>query len=147
MFFLGASLGLFRVCLGLVSDFTIFCFVNKGLLKVALSFFGWFGVGLGCIYIVHLGGYLGLRSKKAANSREAERSRSRQAKKQKSKEAEKWERKKSREAQSRIRKKQGNRNQKQMPKKNGKNNSLPEKNSHPFSIVSGSIGLCGVGVS
>ena len=39
-----------------------------------------------------------MRSKKAANSREAERSRSRQAKKQKSKEAEKWERKKSREA-------------------------------------------------
>jgi hypothetical protein len=33
---------------------------------------GLFGVGLGCIYIAHLEVYLGLRSEKAENSREAE---------------------------------------------------------------------------
>ena len=133
---MGASLGLFRVCLGLVSDFTIFCFVNKGLLKVVLSFFGWFGVGLGCIYIVHLGGYLGLRSKKAANSREAERWRSREVGKE---EAQRSTKENTKET--------GKQKSKTNAKKNGKNNSLPEKNSNPFSIVSGSIGLCGVGVS
>ena len=53
-----------------------------------------FRIGLGCIDIMHLGVYLGLRSKKQKtaekqNSGEAEKQRSRKAKKQRSREAQK----------------------------------------------------------
>ena len=45
---------------------------------------GLFRVGLGCIYVMHLGVYLGVRSKKAENNGEAEQWRSRETKKHKS---------------------------------------------------------------
>ena len=47
---------------------------------------GLFRVGLGCIYVMHLGVYLGVRSKKAENNGEAEKSR--EAEKQRSRETE-----------------------------------------------------------
>ena len=60
--------------------------IFQGLLRVVLVLLG---VDLGLICIVFLKVYLGLRSKKTGNSREAERRRSREASKQESKEAKK----------------------------------------------------------
>ena len=112
-----------RVYLGFVwGKFQTFR-VLKGLLS--------FRIGLGCIDIVHIGVYLGLRSKKAENSREAEKWRSEEAKKQrrqakksrksKSREAEEW---RSREAKKlRRREKQKSKKAKiQRSKEAGKQN-------------------------
>ena len=119
MFFWGVSLGLFRVSLGFVwGKFQILSFFLQVYLS-CLSLFGglvWglFRVGLGCIYVMHLGVYLGVRSKKTENNGEAEQWRSRETKKHKSRSREKQ--------RSRKAKKQGNRNPKKCPKRK-KNNS------------------------
>jgi hypothetical protein len=60
-----------------------------GLLFLGVVSSGFLRVGLGCIYIVHVGVYLGLRSTKAENSREAEQWRSKEAKKHKGRSMEK----------------------------------------------------------
>ena len=117
-----------------------------------------FGVGLWYIYIVHLGVYLGLRSKKNVkqqrsrtvkkqSSKEAEKQRSReagkgrkaekqQAEKQNSGEAEKQRsiKAESREKQKskKQRSKQGNRNPKKMPKTGKK--IIPKQYSPPYII-------------
>ena len=101
----------------------------------------WCGVYLGCIYILHLGVYLGLRSKKAENSGEAEQWRSKEAEKQRSREAgkEKTEKQKAEkqnsgeaEKQRSIKAEAG----KQKSKKTAQNgkNKFPQKNSPPFQI-------------
>jgi len=82
LLFLGVvSLGFLRVGLGLVWGKlqTFYIVFLKGLLRV----------GLGCMYIMHIGVYLGLRSTKAENSREAEQWRSKEAKKHKGRSREK----------------------------------------------------------
>ena len=74
-------------------------------------------VGLGCIYIMHLGVYLGLRCKKAENSGKAEQWRSKEAEKHK----QRREKQKSKHQRSRRAKKQEHRNS----NKNAQN--LPKK--------------------
>ena len=75
-----------------------------------------FGVGLGCIYTMHLGVYLGLRSKKAETSGEAEaekqrsrKARSREAEKQRKHKSKCREKQKSRKTKSREAEKQRSR--------------------------------------
>ena len=71
----GVSPGLFRVGLEFVSGKFQILGLFKGLLKSCFVFWVGLGfrVGLVCIYIVHFGVYFGLRSRKAENSREADR--------------------------------------------------------------------------
>jgi len=84
------------------------------------------------------------KSSKQQRSRTVKKQTSKETEKQRSREVGKEEEQRSTKQNT---KETGKQKSKTNAKKNGKNNSLPEKNSHPFSIVSGSIGLCGVGVS
>ena len=104
-------------------------------------------VGLGCIYIMHLGVCLGLRNPKKKkqktaekqNSGEEEKQRSRKAKKQRSRERKKSRKATSREAEqwrSREAKKHKSRSRETEIQKNSpkREKQIPPKNSPPFQI-------------
>ena len=92
----------------------------------------WCGVYLGCIYILHLGVYLGL-SRKQRRSKEAEKQRSREAGKEKT-EKQKAEKQNSGEAEKqRSIKAEAGKQKSKKTAQNGKN-KFPQKNSPPFQI-------------
>ena len=98
---------------------------------------GLFRLVLGCIYIMHLGVYLGLRSKKQKtaekqNSGEAEKQRSRKAKKQRRRERTKSRKAKSKEAKKLSRETEIQKNAQNIQKKQQPKNRPPFVKSQLF---------------